>query len=49
MPLFATQTELSHEQPCLSFIDSGHPTLKTTPAVMKALRIALTTMLPAAA
>ena len=47
MTQIASQTGLSREQLYRSFSESGNPTLKTTLAVMKALRIELTATLPA--
>ncbi|MGJ7511547.1 addiction module antidote protein [Variovorax sp. GT1P44] len=48
MAQIASQTGLSREQLYRSFSENGNPTLKTTLAVMKALRIELTATLPAA-
>lgn len=49
MAQIASQTGLSREQLYRSFSQNGNPTLKTTLAVMKALGIALTAKVPAAA
>jgi probable addiction module antidote protein len=49
MAQIASQTGLSHERLYRSFSKKGNPTLKTTPAVMKALRVKLTTKASAAA
>jgi probable addiction module antidote protein len=43
MAQIASRTGLSREQLYRSFSEKGNPTLKTTLAVMKALRIQLTT------
>jgi probable addiction module antidote protein len=49
MAQIAGQTGLSREQLYRSFSEKGNPTLKTTLAVMKALRMQLTAkMAPAA-
>ena len=48
MAQIASQTGLSREQLYRSFSARGNPTLKTTLAVMKALRIQLTTKADAA-
>ncbi|MGA7816763.1 addiction module antidote protein [Caballeronia sp.] len=42
MAQIANETGLSSEQLYRSFSENGNPTLKTTPAVMKALGIDLT-------
>lgn len=47
MAQIAGETGLSREQLYRSFSASGNPTLKTTLAVMKALKIELTAKLPA--
>jgi probable addiction module antidote protein len=47
MARIAGETGLSREQLYRSFSASGNPTLKTTLAVMKALKIELTAKLPA--
>jgi probable addiction module antidote protein len=47
MAQIAVETGLSREQLYRSFSASGNPTLKTTLAVMKALKIELTAKLPA--
>jgi probable addiction module antidote protein len=49
MTQIAEQTGLSRGQLYRSFSESGNPTLKTTLAVMKALRIQLTAKTSAAA
>lgn len=46
MTYIANQTGLSHEQLYRSFSENGNPTLKTTLAVMKALGIKLTAVVP---
>jgi probable addiction module antidote protein len=47
MAQIAGETGLSREQRYRSFSANGNPTLKTTLAVMKALKIELTAKLPA--
>ena len=47
MAQIAGETGLSREQLYRSFSANGNPTLKTTLAVMKALKIELTAKLPA--
>lgn len=47
MTQIAGETGLSREQLYRSFSANGNPTLKTTLAVMKALKIELTAKLPA--
>lgn len=47
MTQIAGETGLSREQLYRSFSTNGNPTLKTTLAVMKALKIELTAKLPA--
>jgi probable addiction module antidote protein len=46
MPRIAEETGLSGEQLYRSFSEEGNPTLKSTPAVMKALGIELTAKIP---